>query len=57
MANRVDVVSTIVQLLTSPDSKIKDMVVQMFAVICVVSTEVTLSSSLLSFSLFFFLPF
>jgi hypothetical protein len=40
MAQRVDVVSTIVQLLTSADSKIKDMVVEIFAVMCVFSSQV-----------------
>lgn len=40
MVNRVDVVSTIVQLLTSSDSKIKDMIVEIFAVLCMVSSQV-----------------
>lgn len=40
MVRNAEVVTTIVQLLTSSEYKIKNMVVEIFAVICVVDTQV-----------------
>jgi hypothetical protein len=54
IVQRADVSSTLVQLLTSPDMKIKSILVEIFAVICAVSSKV-LEYYFFLFSFFFIL--